>query len=209
MFIVDFDDTLFDTQGFKEAKCEALKAYGISDAVYWETYQQARNNDAGEFVYSDEMHARYLSQHGVSEKDAVAALADATNRLPEFLFPDTMSFLKYLKGKGQAMILLSLGEPAFQEQKVKGAGVDQFFDRMFMVTANKQDVVKEVIEHHSPESVLFINDKVAESVAIKEANPEIQVVLKQSPVIERKAYEASGFAFFDSLTKIQQYVEQK
>ena len=49
MFIIDFDDTLFDTHAFKHARLEAVKNLGVSEDLYWETYKKARN-DSGSLI---------------------------------------------------------------------------------------------------------------------------------------------------------------
>ena len=61
MFIVDFDDTLFDTHAFKEARLLAVQRTGVSEEEFWHTYREARNSTDGLFTYSNERHAAILA----------------------------------------------------------------------------------------------------------------------------------------------------
>ena len=77
MFIVDFDDTLFDTQAFKEARCRALKECGVSEELFWETYRQARHSPDGLSTYSNNRHAEILVERGFEK----ACVLDAFDRV--------------------------------------------------------------------------------------------------------------------------------
>ena len=107
------------------------------------------------------------------------------------------------------MILLSLGDPNFQELKVRGTGVENYFDRMFMVQEKKEEVIAELLAHHSPTEYWLINDKVDETKKIVQSFPEIRVALKRSSRIALADYEESGCQHFETLTEIQTYILEK
>ena len=207
MFIIDFDDTLFDTHAFKHARLDAVKEIGVSDELYWETYLVARNTPDGLFTYSDHRHAQVLAQHGVDEETARATLEAVSARVPEFLQKDAHAFLQSIKDIGLPMVLLSLGDPSYQEFKTVASGAHDYFDRSFMVDRSKKDVVDELMKTHN-DVVWFINDKVTESKEIGEKHSQIKTVMKVSPKFERKDYETCGMPYFDSLTEILAYVRK-
>jgi len=103
-------------------------------------------------------------------------------------------------------VLLSLGNPGYQEMKTKGSGVAAYFDRLFMVHDTKKHILSELFQSVHPKEVWFINDKVAESVELYKAFPHMRVVLKVSQNISIQEYEESGLPYFYTLAEIHAYV---
>ncbi len=210
MFIIDFDDTIFNTHAFKQTRLRTLLLAGVSENDYYETYAEAqKKNDL--FSYSNDRHAELLSLRGYSKDTVLAALKETTGeRLREFLFPDTVEFISKLKESGLPMVLLSLGDASFQELKVKGSGVSEYFDRMFMVADSKEHIIQELIDVGEKEDEMwFINDKVGESLLIKNKFSKLHVVLKQSESISEEEYIQSKLPYFKTLTEIYEYIGQK
>ena len=208
MIIIDFDDTLFNTHKFKKDRLEALKDVGVSEEVYWETYLKARNSNDGLFTYSNERHANVLEASGFEKEKVLEALEKTTSglALKNTLSTGAESMLKEFKQKFSTVILLSLGDPAFQELKTKGAGISEYFERIFFVDDSKEHVMKNLLENHKPEQVWFVSDKVSETKKIVEQIPEIKSVLKVSKNIDISEYENSGLPFFQTLEEITKYV---
>ena len=211
MFIIDFDDTLFDTQRYKHARLESVKKCGVSADEYWQTYFQARNTPDGVFTYSDHRHAEMLALLGYDEKKVLAALDETSNpiALPGFLFDDTQIFLDTLKAYRETMVLLSLGNPSYQELKTKHSGVATYFDRSFMVYDTKKHILEELFKEVHATDVWFINDKVQETKELKKAFPHMRVVLKVSENIQFEEYKESELPFFYTLEYIRLYVREQ
>lgn len=220
MFIIDFDDTLFDTHAFKHARLRALLVAGVTEKDYHETYVEAqKKNDL--FSYSNERHAELLAFRGYPKDRILRVLEETTGeRLREFLFPDTVTFIRKLKETGRSLILLSLGEASFQELKVKGSGIHEYFDRVFMVQDSKEHIIQELsgVGEKSAQGgsalggedeIWFINDKVGESKLIQTRFPKLHIVLKKSESIAEEEYKKSKVSYFQTLTEIYEYVEQK
>lgn len=209
MFIVDFDDTLFDTHSYKQVLFDSVRPLGVTEEIFWKSYQQAKQNEWGKAAYSDRRHAQMLALYNFEEGKVFEALQDVNKRVKEFLFPDAVSFLEGINKLDDTVVLLSLGDPETQEMKVKGCGIDHFFDRMFMVNEKKSQIIHEVVGNHEKTSIWFINDKVRETKEVVEQYPSLRVVLRKSPSIDIQEYEESGFPFFSSLNEILEYVKQQ
>ncbi|OGH65673.1 MAG: hypothetical protein A3J66_01345 [Candidatus Magasanikbacteria bacterium RIFCSPHIGHO2_02_FULL_47_14] len=209
MFIVDFDDTLFDTQALKQARLEAVQQLGVSEEEYWESYREARNSHDGLFTYSDERHAEVLGARGYSRDEVLFQLKTTTgDMLPDFLFPDTIPFLQDLKKYQQPMILLSLGNPGFQKLKTEGAGVNPYFDQIYMVHDTKRHVLEQLFARNDVDNtVWFINDKVAETKDLAQEFPGLKPILKKSDRSSDEEYRQSGFPFFETLKQVGEYLQ--
>jgi len=162
MFIIDFDDTLFDTH--------ALKAI--------------------------------LNKKSPNELQK--------NELKELLFFDALSFLQYLKNVNQKLILLSFGEFSFQSKKISATGIAKFFDEIIITPDSKELALEKILKQFVDEKdVWFINDKIEETKKMLEHFPKLKPLLKKSPRFAHADYCSSQMPCFETLTQIQQYVEQQ
>lgn len=216
MFIIDFDNTLFNTtnspNSFRDVRVRELAKIGISEELYMETYFVARNHgDKNLCLYSDERHAEVLSERGF-DKQKVLEVLDKTiseDILPTYLWPDTVEFLEALKKTGQPMILFSLGDPEFQYLKIKGSGIEKYFDRVFMDSRPKREVMKEILDFVTDNEIWFINDRISENKEISDNFSNIKVVQKISQHNTVEDYKNSGLPYFSTLTEIRNYIFDK
>lgn len=206
MFILDFDDTLFDTHAFKQARLEAVRALGVSEDMYWQTYEQALKNGDGLYTYSDERHATMLAVHGFDKDDIQKALADVSSQAQSFLNDYALDFLEFLKEQNKEMVLLSLGDRNFQDLKTRGSGIFDYFDRVFMVDDTKAHILAKIFKDNKDTDVWFINDKVGETAELLTQFPDMKVVLKMSPKFDKAEYVNSGLPHFEDLKEIENYV---
>ena len=214
MFIIDFDNTLFNTttdkNNFREVRVRELGKLDISEELYQKTYGLARNEKMVErAMYNDERHAEVLSQYGFDKQKVLQVLKSTmSEKLKTFLFPDTLDFLEVLKKKGLPLILFSLGDPEFQYLKLKGCGIEHYFDRVFMTSDPKKDVMNELLKNVHEQEVWFINDKVEETVEICDTFPQIKAILKISTNSTMQEYVDSSLPFFKTLAEINKYIEE-
>lgn len=207
MFIIDFDDTLFDTQAFKDARQEALfKQGGVSGEVYQTTYEQLSKSGG----HSNEAHAGALEQYGFSYGIMLAILQTTTtiDRLLQFLFPDTVDFLKMLKTFGQPLVLLTYSRsPEFQMCKIKSLNLAGYFDDIKIVSVEKSLALKESGLPSTTKGWIF-DDKVSVGQGVAKNFPMIKPVLKKPIYREEAEYRASGLPYFENLLDIAQYVRE-
>jgi len=209
MFLIDLDNTLLDTAGsFKDARIAALSKLGISHDLYEESYLAARNTSEGNTVYNNFRHAKALSLFGFDEEKVLAELDNLNQpeNIKKFLFPDALDFLEKLKKFEMPMLLLTLGNPEFQESKVKALGLEKYFDRIIFTDDSKADKVSEIMKTISNHPVWLINDRIKENLEVKERFPEIKILQKIYPMVAVSEYEMSGMPFFNSLSEMYEYI---
>jgi len=209
MFIIDFDDTLINTHALKLEMLNNLKEVGIPEDLYRETYRQTRNNSDGIITYTVESHAKMLATRGFVYEEVLEALKKSLNgNMEKFVFPDAVQFINCLKKYNKPLVLLSLGEPATQEVKVRSSGLHDYFDRVFIVDSGKIKVLNELFGVEKVREAWFFNDKISESLEVLKEFPDLKVVLKKSDSISEEEYKQSGLKYFNTLTEIQKYVAQ-
>jgi len=209
MIIIDFDDTLFDTQKFKKELSFCLLDIGIDEKMFWQTYAEARILSDGNFSYSFERHASILEREGFDYKQVLDNLNNVKEKINNFLFEDTIYFLESLKKSKQDLYLLSLGDENFQKLKVGECSISKYFKQVFFRGKGKELVVKEILAENKDSNVFFINDKIEESQKIENDFPEIKVILKQAVTFTEEEYKNSGLKYFKTLTEIKEYVSNK
>lgn len=206
MFIIDFDDTLFDTHRYKKERFAPLENFGISHELAQSTYRQIRTNP--EVRYTNEAHAQLLATLGYSEEKVLEALRETSgSMIQKFVFPDAHIFLEALKKKSQPLILVTLGDPIFQKQKVVESGLWDYFDEWIFPDSKKVEAVETIIQSgDSSKPTWFINDKIEESLLLKQKYPDLQALMKISPEFESTEYKSRDIPSFQTLTEILNYI---
>ncbi len=206
MIILDFDDTLFDTARFKEARREVLLQLGVSDEAYIKTYMAARQTREGHMVYSDDRHADLLCHEGFDRDIMYEALHAVTEEMPAFLFADAHESIQALKLLNKRVVVVSVGDTQYNGLKVSKTRIDDVVDEVIITIKDKTEVLGRYIEAKPQREVWFVNDKVDETERVKEQWPEIRAVLKQSPTIPLAEYEKSGLPYFSTLSEIKEHI---
>ena len=208
MFIIDFDDTLFDTHRFKKYRQDLLSTIGIDENIYKESYLKARTYENELMSYTNQQHAKILGTVGFDEKLVCRLLEKSMKKAKSFLFDGAVDFIKYFKEYNKKIILLSLGQPSFQKEKVKACGIDKYFDEIIYVNDSKRKVLKKML-NKSDNGIWLVNDKIGEYKGLINEFPGVNIVLKKSSSISEEEYKKSKLPYFNTLKEIQDYVSSQ
>lgn len=178
---LDFDDTLFDTSAFACGLQCVFGEYGISEEMFWESYQEMKKEcPAGGWSYSPEKHIEKIQmQRGASfDKDVIRKklmmyFAD-TKR---FLFSDTEELLSTLSESGHTLYILSFGDRDFQMAKISGTGIGHFLEKVIVTDRDKGEAMRDAIDAH--DKVLFLDDRVHFIESVKKLFPNAWTILVQ------------------------------
>ncbi|HBU06699.1 MAG TPA: hypothetical protein DEB09_01300 [Candidatus Magasanikbacteria bacterium] len=211
MFIIDFDNTLFNTtgpNGSRELCLKNLAEIGVNEKVYQESYNIARNTFEGLASYNYERHAEAISQFGF-DKEKVLQILNKTAEpevLQSLLLSGAIDLLENLKKTDQPVVLLSLGDPEYQYLKFRGTGIEKYFDRVFMTNKPKKEIMEEIFSFVSDKKYWFINDRIDETLELKKIYPELKIILKVGPHYPIEDYQATSLPYFKTLTEIKDYI---
>lgn len=206
--ILDFDHTLFDADDFKVALATSVKELGVGEDVFWRTYRAARDLKDGQMSYAFDRHVERLAQEvpGLDVTAARACLQGVMDRAEEFLFPDTKDFLSRLISLNIDTVLLTRGDPAFQQEKIDKTGVRRFVHRTESVSGSKADVMRTFLPPEEKGVVFFINDHVEETTEIKKLFPHIIAMIKRRADVPPEKYLHVGALNFRTLAEMKDYL---
>ncbi len=149
--IFDFDDVLFDAKAFKELMFFYLEEKGVSNAREVYTSMRARDKT---FLVLD-----YLRSLHIPKEDVDSVYEGIVTPAKWLVKQDVLSILKKV-GKENAFIV-SLGEEAFQRDKIEQALGDDVLDsHVVVVSPSKREEIIRVCTMYKDEEIIFVDDKI-------------------------------------------------
>ena len=204
--IIDFDHTLFDTDALKRDLSGAVAEFGVNGDLFWETYPKALQFVSGEMGYNTEKHLDLLQKSVSFNTAAAKSKMDAViSNSKNYLFPDTLNFLSRMVGLNVPLILLSRGERAFQNAKIRAAGIERYFREIHLTSEKKVSILPQLIKGDAKQ-IFFINDHLEETREVMQAFKEIKPVLLRKKASSPEDYVHVGMLNFETLGEIKDYL---
>ncbi|MDP3245327.1 MAG: HAD family hydrolase [bacterium] len=192
IFILDFDYTLFDVSVFKKALSKSVKKLGIKQDLWQETYKKTLEQHKEACNYDVKKHSHLLGQMVAVDSFLIEnEMRQVLARSQDFLYPDTEDFLRYLKNRGSKIVLLTLGNIAWQKKKIKDLKIKKYFDKFIFTARHKRHLKLKF--NGSPRDWIFVNDNPRE---IQEMRP----LFPKSVFLRLKRH--GGKKFLSELEKI-------
>ncbi|KKR78435.1 MAG: hypothetical protein UU24_C0037G0007 [Candidatus Nomurabacteria bacterium GW2011_GWA2_40_9] len=127
VLVLDFDHTCYDTDAFLlfEIRQAMISRFNIPVPVWEESYENAVKTG-----YSLEQHLEELTRILKYEICSIEEIQNFEKEInfSKYLYPDVLSVLKEAKDRGYKIMLLSFGDPIWQDKKVSGVGFDRIMD---------------------------------------------------------------------------------
>lgn len=208
-YILDLDHTLLNTTALKRAMQESLRPFGGSGELFEKSYAATVSAIPGQYDYDISRHASIISEMTGADAALVrAALENVLQHIDKFLFPDAISFLQWVKEKG-AVLLLTWGNPHWQEQKVQHSSIRDMFVRCVYTEKDKHNVALAI---DAPQAEwIFINDNPKEIKFMLTQYPEATHLRVKRP--EGKTFPAEvdqlDVPTFASLAETKKYLEAR
>lgn len=172
--ILDFDYTLFDAKNFKKDLAECLKIFGVDEKLWLETYNKIRYRNNKEADYIPAWHLEILAKKTKNNyKDLEKSYNQVINNAHKYLYADTFNFLKNLKKQKYTLYLLTFGNPRYHKIKIKSAGIDKYFKKIFYTAKDKFQVSDKI---PGVDEAIFINDNPNEIVSLKKIHPNARFI---------------------------------
>ncbi len=169
-FFIDFDDVLFNTKNFKKDLIGIFLRNGVSEKQFVEeSYWDGRYN-LEEQIKSVEK--KYKIDGEKLRKDTELFFKDLT----QYVFVDVVPFLKKINSAD--LILISYGDKKIQTEKIKQAGLTDYFDKI-VITHDKAGAINKILEktRNKDERKYFLDDRSEYIEGVKKELPKIITVL--------------------------------
>ncbi len=172
---LDFDHTLFQTDQFFYADVrQAFSRFPIDNQLWQESYDAVWSTGYSLAKHIAELNRR--SNQPLPYAEMAQILTDQFTDLSRYVFPDVLPFLKAAKlskEKGEVkLVLLSFGNPEWQDYKVKASGLNDYFDEVVIAEAEQQKVT--AISDRQSETMLMVDNNPAELDSIKDQLPSVK-----------------------------------
>lgn len=202
---LDVDYTIFDTRKFGDDIWAIFSSQGVSRKDYEETYRESLCTvSREEFDYNFQEHVDFLRKRGYKLEQNIV---DELNNLMKknYLFPDSIDFIKFLKKNSQKVILLTAGDLKFQEEKIKQSGIVELFDEVVIRNGHKDEYIRPFTEKDY--KILFVNDSWRENTKLRKEFPNLLIVGVDGPHGQcDNDGAAQNLIYLPSLTDIKNYV---
>lgn len=206
---IDFDKTIFDCYDFEKKLSNFFLSLGITKEDYEKSYLSSLHSySKTRYDYSLEEHLKIVLSYGY-KLDFKKELKELNKLFSEIkLFDDSEFFLENMKKNMKKNILLSAGEKKFQIKKIKAVKIKKYFDKIKIVDGEKEKYLQKIIK--KDKQYLFINDNLRENILIKNFFTNVVVISKADfKKYSLEDYKKSQIPFFNSLTEIFEYVQEK
>ena len=199
-YYLDFDYTLFDTHEFREGLYKILEQNGL-DKTYLALTQEMKTN--GQTLLNIKSLFKSLSEEkNIPINNFLKPLEELYNKCEQFVYDDTIEFLKYLKSQNHKLYILTWGEKEFQREKLKASKLDKYFDEAIFAEQLKYTLD---IDY---ENGIFIDDSIRdlEGLYNKKAKQVFRIKRKNGKN-SNKELNIKEILEFNSLKELQQYLE--
>lgn len=209
-FIIDFDHTLFNTTHFKKELARSTRNLGIGPKLWLSTYKKTIKRVKDAYDYNTKAHSQILSKKtGIPAPVIEKRLKLVLPKSEKFLYPDTKAFLKFLKNKGNKIILLTLGNIGWQKEKIKNIKIKKYFNKLVYTYWHKKYLKIKLSDR--PPNWVFINDDPIEIKELKKIFPQsifLRIKRKEGKKFPKKIAKIR-VPTFTNLKKLKIYLNKK
>ena len=163
---VDFDRTLFDTDGLEREVKKVRKRYGISDEM-WKKYVKEYREEHNTLFNMYNIMYRICFNENINFKALNELNKTIVRKSNSFIFDDATKFIKKAKVLNLEVNMLSFGDYKFQVKKIVNTKISKRFDRIIITPENKFQIDDRV----DYENGIFFDDNPKDVEGLYERNP--------------------------------------
>ena len=148
MYVLDLDDSIFDTRWFKEFFLDVLGNTWRNKAMLMEMMDLSKEYNDGIFDFK-----KWLSLCWISENEFELIW----QRAHSFVYDD---FIEFASRNKNNIIILTYGDRYFQEKKIKRSWIERYINSYYITKEKnkKNDLIN--IYNKCKEKLVYIDDRV-------------------------------------------------
>ncbi len=166
---VDFDRTLFDCDKFLDDMYKIISKYNIDKSLFKECQNQCKRKGFNPHTILNLVKEKYDFNEELFHE--INMLIGSTNN---YLFPDAIPFLEYLKSLNYDIIILTKGNSDYQREKIFNSHLDSYYNKLIVTMKHKG---KLNIDY---ENSIFIDDNPLEIESIIEKKPKMIIRMQRN-----------------------------
>ena len=201
-YYLDFDYTLFDTYLFREELYKILKQNGIDESALPLTSET--EDEDQKLLNIKESFKEIAKANNIQLENLIKPLEELYEKGTDFLYDDSIEFLKYLKSKGHKIYIVTWGEKEFQKEKIQITKIDKYLDEIIFAEQLKYTLD---IDY---ENGIFIDDSIRdlEGLYSKKAK-QLFRIKRNNGKNSDKELNITEILEFNSLKELQEYLEKQ
>lgn len=166
--IIDLDHTLLNTSLLKVKMFRALQQFGVSQELFDRTYEKTVSRDERQYSYDAAVHGRNIAAD-LGKPELADPISQQLNRAIEstenLVYEDVFDFLQQARKAGAVIVLLTRGDPKWQQAKIEAAGLRKYVDRVVVAPESKGEVLRSQIRPDA--QTFFVTDNAQEIDALE------------------------------------------
>ena len=165
---VDFDRTLFDCDRFLDDFYSLIMKYNINRNSFKECQNRSRRCGFNPYtILSD------LEQKTNFDKSIYHDIDKLISNTSNYLYPDAIPFLKYLKELDYKVVILTKGNKEYQKSKIANANIDKYYDKIIVTMRHKGFLFLNYVQG------IFIDDNPSEINSLMKRRPKKMIRIKR------------------------------
>ena len=199
-YYLDFDYTLFDTHTFREELYNILEKNGF-DKSYLSMTPELKTNGQ-KLLNIKELFKILATMRDIPIENFLNPLEELYSKCNEFVYDDSIEFLKYLRKKGQNIYILSWGEKVFQKEKIFASKLNEYIDDIIYAEQLKYTL------DINYEDGIFIDDSVRDLEGLYNQNAKMVFRIKRpNGKNSNEELNIKEILEFNSLKELKDYLE--
>lgn len=200
-YYLDFDYTLFDTHAFREELYKILEKNGF-DKTYLSLTPEMKTSGQ-KLLNIKELFENLSQSRNIPLDNFLKPLEELYSKCDEFVYDDSVEFIKYLKSKNHKLYVLTWGEKEFQKEKLKASKLYDYFDRIIYAEQLKYTLDLDY------KNGIFIDDSVRDLEGLYNQNAkQVFRIKRKNGKNSDKELNIKEILEFDSLKELQEYLEK-
>lgn len=171
-YYIDFDSTLYNTQELTNSMLNTLANSIIkqdSTLIFEDIIAEEKDLFKSTKIYNIFELCRFFAEkYNINAELLISNINGVINNGMQFVYPDTIPFLKGLIKNGHTLNMLTYTKQngiEYQLQKVNGSGVAKYFNNIFVVSTPKWQLDLDYTKG------IFIDDNPSDLAGLYENNP--------------------------------------
>ena len=199
-YYLDFDYTLFDAHAFRKELYKIFDKNGF-DKTYLPLTPETKMN-AQKLLNIKEIFKSLSKERNIPIENFLVPLKELYARCDEFVYGDTIEFLKYLKSNNHKIYILTWGEKEYQKEKLTASKLDKYIDDVIYTEKLKYTLD---IDYANG---IFIDDSIRDLKGLYKQNAKRVFRIKRPyGKNSNKKLDIKEILEFNSLKELQEYLQ--